>query len=59
MLKPFWRRIGLACFFYFEVKLVYIWFDLSFLAKNKFGMPEFYFGDDLDPKFIPTLIPWI
>ena len=27
------------------------------MANNKIEMPNFYFGDDLDPEFIPKLIP--
>ena len=28
-----------------------------FLANNKIKMPNLYFGKDLDPEFIPKLIP--
>ena len=27
------------------------------MANNKIEMPNLYFGDDLDPEFIPKLIP--
>ena len=33
-------------------------FEWTFLANNKVEMPNLYFEDDLDPEFIPKLIPW-
>ena len=32
-------------------------FEWTFLATDKIEMPNLYFGDDLDPEFIPKLIP--
>ena len=32
-------------------------FEWTFLENDKIKMPNFYFGDDLDPEFIPKLIP--
>ena len=43
---------------YLSFKLAHIWFVWTFLAKNKIGMLNFHFGDNLDPKFIPRRIPW-
>ena len=34
-----------------------ILFEWTFLENNKIKMPNFYFGDDLDPEFTPKLIP--
>ena len=33
----------------------FVWW--TFLLNNKIKMPYFHFGDDLDPEFIPKLIP--
>ena len=33
-------------------------FEWTFLANSKIEMPNSYVGDDLDPKFIPTMIEW-
>ena len=32
-------------------------FDWTFLVNSKIEMPNLYFEDDLDPEFIPKLIP--
>ena len=33
-------------------------FCWTFLANNRIKMPNSYFGDDLDPEFIPKRIHW-
>ena len=42
---------------YLWIKLDQISFEWTFLANNMIEMPNFYFGDDLDPEFISKLIP--
>ena len=42
---------------YLWIKLDQISFEWTFLANNKIKMPNLYFGKDLDPEFIPKLIP--
>ena len=32
-------------------------FEWTFLENDKIKMPNFHFGDDLDPEFVPKLIP--
>ena len=43
---------------YLWIKLDQISFEWTFLANDKIEMPNFIFGDDLDPKFIPKRIQW-
>ena len=43
---------------YLWIKLDQISFEWTFLANNKIEMPNSYVGDDLDPKFILTMIEW-
>ena len=42
---------------YLWIKLDQISFEWTFLENNKIKMPNFHFGDYLDPEFIPKLIP--
>ena len=43
---------------YFLAKLAHIWSGLTFLARIKNGIANFYFRYQLAPKFIPKSWPW-